>query len=202
VRGQRRARTPDRISVSKDKLRTTACLSSSSSLQAFPDQQLAIMSHTATATIHSGAISNTEGIFELHRPGSSTDNTPGHILRSSAESKRDFVPPREESADNGSPDDSELPTNAQTEVERWNYPRGNVGKIIFAFISCMVSGMNDAAVGVSSYSNRNWFMRLTFYIASLTICELIPDCLPKTTLTSCSWKTTTASERLSFRLFF
>ncbi|KPM44537.1 hypothetical protein AK830_g1999 [Neonectria ditissima] len=43
--------------------------------------------------------------------------------------------------------DDEPPPNAQTQLERWNYPKGNVAKLGFAFLSFVIAGMNDAAVG-------------------------------------------------------
>ncbi|KAH6962065.1 major facilitator superfamily domain-containing protein [Ilyonectria sp. MPI-CAGE-AT-0026] len=39
------------------------------------------------------------------------------------------------------------PLNAQTQLERWNYPKGNASKLGFAFLTFIVAGMNDAAVG-------------------------------------------------------
>lgn len=50
----------------------------------------------------------------------------------------------------GSP--TELPVGrvAHGKVERWNYPRGNVPRLAFAFLTFIVAGMNDAAVGVST----------------------------------------------------
>lgn len=41
------------------------------------------------------------------------------------------------------------PPNALTEVERWNRPTKNIGRLAFAFVSFAIAGMNDAAVGVS-----------------------------------------------------
>lgn len=41
------------------------------------------------------------------------------------------------------------PMNAHTEVERWNRPAKNIGRLAFAFVSFAIAGMNDAAVGVS-----------------------------------------------------
>jgi hypothetical protein len=41
------------------------------------------------------------------------------------------------------------PPNALTEVERWNRPAKNIGRLAFAFVSFAIAGMNDAAVGVS-----------------------------------------------------
>ncbi|GFP59841.1 hypothetical protein ACSS6W_005040 [Trichoderma asperelloides] len=39
------------------------------------------------------------------------------------------------------------PMNALTEVERWNRPVKNIGRLAFAFVSFAIAGMNDAAVG-------------------------------------------------------
>lgn len=43
---------------------------------------------------------------------------------------------------------SETPPNAQKEAERWNKPRGNLYRLGFAFLSFIIAGMNDAAIGV------------------------------------------------------
>lgn len=40
------------------------------------------------------------------------------------------------------------PPNAHVEIERWNSPKANSGRLTFAFISFIIAGMNDAAVGV------------------------------------------------------
>jgi hypothetical protein len=45
--------------------------------------------------------------------------------------------------------DDEPPASAQGEIERWNRPRRNVGKLGFAFLSFIIAGMNDASIGVS-----------------------------------------------------
>lgn len=34
------------------------------------------------------------------------------------------------------------------ELQKWNYPKGNVPRLGFAFLSFIIAGMNDAAVGV------------------------------------------------------
>ncbi|KAL7796678.1 MFS general substrate transporter [Trichoderma ceciliae] len=39
------------------------------------------------------------------------------------------------------------PPDALTEVERWNRPVKNIGRLAFAFVSFAIAGMNDAAVG-------------------------------------------------------
>lgn len=46
-------------------------------------------------------------------------------------------------------DSDDTPPHAQGEAERWNRPRGNLGRLAFAFLSFVIAGMNDAAVGVS-----------------------------------------------------
>lgn len=40
------------------------------------------------------------------------------------------------------------PATAQPVVQRWNKPRGNVGRFGFACFSFIIAGLNDAAVGV------------------------------------------------------
>lgn len=40
------------------------------------------------------------------------------------------------------------PPNAHVEVERWNWPKANAGRLVFACLSFAIAGMNDAAVGV------------------------------------------------------
>jgi hypothetical protein len=46
-------------------------------------------------------------------------------------------------------------------VQRWNRPRGNVGRMIFASFSFVIAGMNDGVVGVRFLSNSlsNLFQR-------------------------------------------
>ncbi|KIW29516.1 uncharacterized protein PV07_05329 [Cladophialophora immunda] len=39
------------------------------------------------------------------------------------------------------------PVTAQPVVQRWNKPRGNIGRLGFAFFSFIVTGLNDGAVG-------------------------------------------------------
>lgn len=40
------------------------------------------------------------------------------------------------------------PPNAHIEIERWNWPKANAGRLVFACLSFAIAGMNDAAVGV------------------------------------------------------
>jgi hypothetical protein len=44
----------------------------------------------------------------------------------------------------------ETPPHAHSEVQRWNRPIGNIAKLVFTFLSFLIAGMNDAAVGVCS----------------------------------------------------
>ncbi|KAM5353488.1 hypothetical protein ACJ41O_000138 [Fusarium nematophilum] len=59
------------------------------------------------------------------------------------------------------------PPHAQTQTERWNYPKGNIGKLVFAFLSFIIAGMNDAAIGALIPSLE------TYYDLSYTIISLI-----------------------------
>ncbi len=47
-------------------------------------------------------------------------------------------------------DSDEPPPNAHSVVEHWNKPKGNIGRLVFAFWGFLIAGMNDAAIGVSS----------------------------------------------------
>lgn len=47
------------------------------------------------------------------------------------------------------------PPNAHIEIERWNWPKANAGRLVFACLSFAIAGMNDAAVGVS-YPDRGF----------------------------------------------
>ncbi|KPA38010.1 major facilitator superfamily transporter [Fusarium langsethiae] len=59
------------------------------------------------------------------------------------------------------------PPYAQTQAQRWNYPRGNMPKLGFAFLSFIIAGMNDAAIGaLIPYLE-------TYYDLSYTVISLI-----------------------------
>lgn len=45
------------------------------------------------------------------------------------------------------------PPNIHVEIERWNSPKANSGRLVFAFISFIIAGMNDAAVGVGYFDH-------------------------------------------------
>ncbi|OAP61554.1 hypothetical protein AYL99_03757 [Fonsecaea erecta] len=48
------------------------------------------------------------------------------------------------------------PVTAQPVVQRWNLPRGNIGRLGFAFFSFIVTGLNDGAVGLEKYYHLNY----------------------------------------------
>ncbi|KAK2056598.1 major facilitator superfamily transporter [Colletotrichum caudatum] len=65
-----------------------------------------------------------------------------HLSSTHGRSLEDISPKR---------DDSNPPPHAHGTIERWNSPKGNVSRIALAFFSFIVSGMNDAAVGLETY---------------------------------------------------
>lgn len=102
------------------------------------------MSQTATETrsvAHQQHTPFGPEAFELGRLSSSHGRSLGDISP-----KRDGL---EEHQASDVPDDSP-PPHAHGALERWNSPKGNVGRLGFAFFSFIIAGMNDAAVGVSS----------------------------------------------------
>lgn len=46
-------------------------------------------------------------------------------------------------------DQTEPPETAQPVLQSWNRPRSNIGRVVAAFFSFFVMGMNDATPGVS-----------------------------------------------------
>jgi len=75
--------------------------------------------------------------------------TPGRTLR---ELSRKIVGPSQRHESSEEEDDITTdvppPATAQPVTQRWNKPRGNVGRLGFAFFSFIIAGLNDAAVGV------------------------------------------------------
>jgi hypothetical protein len=96
------------------------------------------MSQTATVTTTAGPAIKLGHMDPKHATGS------GHVLESS----------RASNGEGGvlGADSDEAPEHAQKEAERWNHPKSNVPKLGFVFISFIVMGMNDAAIGVSIHS--------------------------------------------------
>lgn len=91
------------------------------------------MSQTATITTHEPASASDSRPIELQRLGSKTGaRVDGDGAGSERQQSLDDVPP----------------PHAQGEAERWNKPIGNVGRLAFAFLSFIIAGMNDAAIGV------------------------------------------------------
>ncbi|KAK6218632.1 major facilitator superfamily transporter [Colletotrichum tabaci] len=93
----------------------------------------------------------------------------GRLSSSHARSLGDISPKRdglEEHQASDVPDDSP-PPHAHGALERWNSPKGNVGRLGFAFFSFIIAGMNDAAVGaLIPYLE-------TYYDLSYTVVSLI-----------------------------
>lgn len=116
------------------------------------------MSQTATVTTTDGPA------IELGHMDPKHATSSGHVLESS----------RTSNGEGGvlGVDSDEAPEHAQKEAERWNYPKSNVPKLGFVFISFMVMGMNDAAIGVSIHSlSAAGNISLTYLIAQ----PLIPS---------------------------
>lgn len=99
---------------------------------------------TTTSTTHLGPHQSlAQDAIELRRLSSGTGRQIGQ------QGKRNGP----EEAQNGGANsevagDGEAPPNASGEIERWNYPQINIGKLGFAFVSFIIAGMNDAAIGV------------------------------------------------------
>ena len=79
--------------------------------------------------------------------------TPGRTLkeisrRVASTSKRKDSSEEEDDIGNDVPP----PATAQPVQQRWNKPRTNVGRLAFAFLSFIIAGMNDAAVGVGLFT--------------------------------------------------
>lgn len=101
------------------------------------------MSQTITATSGPARTSAAPGVFELHTLGGAGNSRKGRKVDPVSFQEEGLISP---GSQNGG--DSVPPPDAQNVVERWNYPRGNIKKMAFAFLSFFVVGMNDAAIGV------------------------------------------------------
>ncbi|XWW99878.1 hypothetical protein V2A60_007892 [Cordyceps javanica] len=100
------------------------------------------MSQTVTATSSSEHTSTALGILELHNLSSAGIPLSDRKVDSASFQEEGFVSSCTNNGGDGIP-----PPDAQNVVERWNYPRGNLGRMAFAFVSFIVAGMNDAAIG-------------------------------------------------------
>ncbi|KAL6364696.1 hypothetical protein LRP88_00667 [Fusarium phalaenopsidis] len=72
----------------------------------------------------------------------------------------------EELAQRSTASDDDPPPNAQAEIERWNHPRSNIARLAFAFVSFIIAGMNDAAVGALIPYLEEYY-DLTYTVVSL-----------------------------------
>jgi hypothetical protein len=72
------------------------------------------------------------------------------LQRLSSKNSTAFVNDAAASEGQTQPPDVTPPAHAHGEVERWNKPKGNIGRLGFAFLSFIIAGMNDAAIGVPS----------------------------------------------------
>lgn len=93
-------------------------------------------------------------VHPLDGPSHLTEKTPGHGPGPSYPARtlgRSTPPngPSSPSADDSQDGISSLPVpiTASQPLERWNYPRSNPPRVLAAFWSLMVMGMNDAAYG-------------------------------------------------------
>ncbi|TQN68589.1 Bypass of stop codon protein 6 [Colletotrichum shisoi] len=155
------------------------------------------MSQTATET---RSVAQQQQQQQQHAPFGPEAYELGRLSSGHGRSLGDIPPKRdglEEHQASDVPDDSP-PPHAHGALERWNSPRGNVGRLGFAFFSFIIAGMNDAAVGalipyVSSSASRltpaepyplsrhrspsvmpNRFIQLeTYYDLSYTVVSLI-----------------------------
>lgn len=99
------------------------------------------MSQTATIT-EEAHTSSSHGIELTHFPSTASHG------RSIGSQTKDSIRTPAEAEIGPSDGDGEPPADAHSQVERWNYPRSNVFKLGFAFLSFVIAGMNDGAVGV------------------------------------------------------
>ncbi|KAI7781348.1 major facilitator superfamily transporter [Diaporthe eres] len=86
---------------------------------------------------------------------------------------RGILPKKNESKEHQQSNDSKgvddtPPPNAHTEIERWNWPKANAGRLVFACLSFAIAGMNDAAVGaLIPYEKIENYYDLSYTIVSL-----------------------------------
>ncbi|ATY64800.1 Major facilitator superfamily transporter [Cordyceps militaris] len=100
------------------------------------------MSQTITATSNPTHTSTAPSVLELRTLGAADPSPPDHNVVSTSLQEQGLVSSASQAVGGSAP-----PPDAQSVVERWNYPRGNIGKMAFAFVSFIVAGMNDGAIG-------------------------------------------------------
>ncbi|GJC87118.1 bypass of stop codon protein 6 [Colletotrichum liriopes] len=95
---------------------------------------------------------------QQHKPFGPEAYELGRLSSSHGRSLGDVSPKRdgpEEHQSTDGPDDTP-PPHAHGTVERWNSPKGNIGRLGFAFFSFVIAGMNDAAVGLETYYDLSY----------------------------------------------
>ncbi|KAH8779881.1 major facilitator superfamily transporter [Diaporthe sp. PMI_573] len=107
------------------------------------------------------AQSNTQTCTETHQESSSSE----------VYELRGILPNKNGSKENHQSTDSKgvdvaSPQNVHIEIERWNWPKANAGRLVFACLSFAIAGMNDAAVGALIPYLENYY-GLSYTIVSL-----------------------------------
>lgn len=112
------------------------------------------MSHNDTlATSQSAALGEkTEAVM----PGSPSGDPEKRLAipPSRSEGRDTTIPDTESQPFPSTAETEQGPENVTTGVQRWCRPRGNIGRLAFAFLSFFIAGMNDAAVGVRIQSKN------------------------------------------------
>lgn len=99
---------------------------------------------TTTTLVQPPALAEPIELHGLNSAGEpSSGGRPLGPLPSKHDAAVDDTKDQQVSIESGSP-----PPDAHGEVERWNYPRGNVPRLGFVFLCFIIAGMNDGAVGV------------------------------------------------------
>jgi hypothetical protein len=109
--------------------------------------------------------------------------TPGRTLKEISRRVANASKRRDSSSDEEDDDirnDVPPPATAQSVVQAWNDPKGNIPRCGFAFFSFIIAGMNDAAVGVgdrcprSRLSFKTDLARLSFHLFKNTTISTTP----------------------------
>ncbi|EXJ93394.1 hypothetical protein A1O1_01786 [Capronia coronata CBS 617.96] len=89
--------------------------------------------------------------LSLKTPGRSLRELSKRVVGSSTRPHRSTYPSissdEEDNRDRIRDEDNQPPESAHSITQRWNKPRGNIGRLGFASFSFIIAGLNDAAVG-------------------------------------------------------
>lgn len=99
-----------------------------------PSRRLSINSHRGTSP----------GSTAAH--GRSSPGNQGEKEPATADAGKQASPPATE-ADCGVELGPSTLAGAETAVERWNMPKGNIVRLAFVFLAFIIAGLNDGAVG-------------------------------------------------------